>query len=113
MKSTTDYALGHGFQRGESLETMGALSDDPILEEMACVRYLHGYVNPWQETEAFGAGGRRDAFAMESEHISTLADDDTQPLGTDDFDHSVIHGDEAAEWAAIGRRAFLKRMSEE
>ena len=30
-----------------------------------------------------------------------------------DFDHDVLHGEEAAEWVPVGRRAFLKQLTDD
>ena len=112
MKATNDYILSHGFEGGELLESLGDQLDDAAIQGSGSVRYVHGYVDPWEETAGFSTLGEFDSFSAEPELGDMLARSDAQE-SAGDFDRGVIHGDEAADWAALGRRALLKRMDED
>lgn len=112
MDAPPELALRHGFEAQEFPEDSGGLFEGSNALETGIVRYTHGYVDPWQSAREPGDTDEFDSVVPATDRI--YAWDPLAPEQVlEDVDQDVAHGDEAAAWAAVGRRALLKRMSED
>lgn len=110
MQTTPEFGTGRSLEGADPLAPTGYVSAESLPASGPAITYSHGYVDPWNDV-AVPRGGFDLVLAGWCHAVQPREIDDLDESG--DFDHDVLHGGEAGEWAPVGRRAFLKRINDD
>ncbi len=110
MRGENELALLHGFEGFDFPCDISDAFDVSGVGEGEICRFSHGYTSAWESQVEESWEAQLDFGDQMKESFSDYApSDDT----ADDSAPGLVHGEDAAAWAAVARRALLRRMDEE
>ena len=103
--------LQHGFEAPGACYGSGDPFDDATASERGAVWYDHGYVDGWESASPLDQFLQPRVPTDPAEEPLTGRYEERSSETAPEV--ALVHGEEAAVWSALGRRALFRRVEED